>query len=359
MSVTQSAPRQVAGWLRYVLYASWFSFCFLTFTYLTFPLGLLRPAIVSAAEKQLGKGAQGRYGVDPRVEIGAMSLSGGLGVKFERVQVQLGSTDPDPGPVIDLDSLSLRVGLLSTLLGTPKVEYGAKLYRGELSGDVELGAGKGYEKKWLGGLRSLIAGKPGNLTSVSFEVEDVDLGQAPPVVAKVGVPVSGVLGGSVDLELGESPDKEGAGAIDLAVRGVNLGPGELKIPVPGLTGGLTLPLIDLGDLQAKVNFEKGKGKTEKLAMSGRDVNADVSLEIDLNRKLTMSRVSGSGGFQIADAFLDQNAKFKTILDFAAPLKAARGEDGKYAFHLRGTLSRPGFKLGAQRGASSRRKPRVR
>lgn len=354
MTVAQSAPRRFPGWLRVTLYGAWFFACLVVSFYATFPLDFLKQPILDGAERALGKGKQGRYGVDPKVEIVDMSLWGGTGVSLERVKVQLGSTDPDPGAEIDIDELNVRVGLFSLLFGSPTLEVDAKLYQGNASGSVSLAGGKAYEDKAFGDLRALLDGKAENVRSLDLDIEDVDLGKAPFVVKKAGVPVTGVLGGTVSLDMGDKPSEEAKGAVNLAVKGINLGPGELEIPVPGLTGGLTVPLIDLGDLEAKIKLDKGKGKTQKLGLNGRDVSADVDLDLDMSPKLSMSRVSGKGWFKIAPEFLEQNAKFKTILDFAQPLKAARDDDGRYQFHLRGTLSRPGFKLGEEKSRGSRR-----
>src|SRR5690606_31222584 len=104
---------------------------------------------------------------------------------------------------------------------------------------------------FLGHTFALIDGKAQDVAALHLELDGVDLSRAPPVVEKAGVPVTGVLSGSVDLELGEDAAKEASGDIDLKLATVTLGPGELKIPIPGLTGGLTLPLIDMGDLEVK------------------------------------------------------------------------------------------------------------
>src|SRR5690606_25479057 len=98
---------------------------------------------------------------------------------------------------------------------------------------------------FLGHTFALLDGKASGVAALHLSIDGIDLSKAPPVLEKAGVPVTGVLGGKVDIELGEDPGKEAAGDIDLTLAGVTLGPGELQIPVPGLTGGLTLPLIDM------------------------------------------------------------------------------------------------------------------
>lgn len=354
MTVSQSAPSRRPLWLRVVGYGGWFGFCFVAFFYATFPLDVLKKPLVDGIETALGRGKQGRYGVDPKVEIGDMGLWRGTGLSLERVDIQLASKDPDPGPKLYFDELNLRVGVLSLLFGAPTVELDATLYDGSASGAVAVTGGKAYADKAFGDLRALLDGKVDGVRSLELDLDDIDLSKAGPVIEKAGVPVTGVLSGTVSLDMGDKPSEEAKGKIDLKVAGITLGPGELAIPVPGLTGGLTLPLIDMGDLEAKVKVDKGKGKTEKLGLDGKDFKADLDLTLDVNPRLSMSRVEGKGWFQISEAFLKQNAKFQTILDFAQPLKAARDDEGRYQFHMKGTLSRPGFRLGEERSRGSKR-----
>jgi type II secretion system protein N len=353
------APR----WFKTVAYPSWFLFCFVGSLYLTFPMHLVKEPIVTGLEGALGKGKQGRHGVDPKVSIGKMSPYRLSGVSLERVQLQLGSTDPDPGPTVDIDELNVRVGLFSLLFNAPTISFDVELYEGTIAGEVELkglskGKGDKVEDAFLGHTFAVLGGQVGGASVVDVEVEGIDLGRAPPVVEKVGVPVTGKLGGVVQLELGETPTKDAKGEIDLAIKGVTLGPGELKIPLPGLTGGLTLPLIDSGDLVAKAEVKEGKGTFEKLGLTGSDFSADIEGDLRIARKVDSSRLNASGWFKISEQFLEKNGKFKTIIDLASPLKRARDDDGRYHFDLRGSVKKPRFNLSKTGGKSKRRSRRA-
>lgn len=348
MSTTQSIPPRLPTWLRSALYGTWFSACFAVFLYghLSSSLQSLRGPLAAAMEDALGKGKQGRYGTDPVVQIGRISLWRLSGVELERVSVQLASTDPDPGPTLEFDTLQVRVGLFSLLLNEPTLTFGATLYGGEASGDVALRGAKGFEEQLFGQVRALAAGKVDGFRTLDLELDDIDLSRALFVQQLARVPAAGRIEGSIALDLGDNPDKEAEGRIDLALRGAELGPGELAIPLPGLTGGLTVPQVQLGDFVWKLSVAEGKGQSETLALQGKDVQADLSLALDVAPKFMQSRASGSGWFRIAPAFLEENGKFKTLLDFASPLKSALDDEGRYQFHWKGTLQRPGFKLGA-------------
>jgi len=338
-------------WFKNIAYPSWFMLCFFGSLYLTFPMQHVKGPVVEGLEKALGKGKQGRYGVDPKVTIGTMSPYLFSGVQLERVQLQLASDDPDPGATVDLDDVSVRVGLFSLLFNDPTVKFSIDLYEGNISGEVALRGDKKAADDFLGHTFGVLGGKVGGLGALEADVEGIDLSRAPPVLEKAGVPVSGKLGGTIALDLGEAPEKEAKGEIDLAIKGLTLGPGELKIPIPGLTGGLTLPLIDMGDLVAKAKIEEGKGEFEQLGLTGKDISANIDGDLRIAKRMGSSRLNANGWFNISEPFLEQNSKFKTIIDIAAPLKRARDDEGKYHFDLKGNLNKPRFALSKTAGKS--------
>ena len=113
--VSDSTMAAMEGWrpdatkaLKCFGYTSWFSLMFMCGVYLTFPLDDLKPQIVALIEDALGKGKQGQYGVDPKVQLGDLALSG-FGVSAERVAIHLGNNEPEAGPTVDVDELSLDV----------------------------------------------------------------------------------------------------------------------------------------------------------------------------------------------------------------------------------------------------------
>ena len=170
---------------------------------------------------------------------------------------------------------------------------------------------------------------------------------------KARVPVTGVLEVTIDIDLGAQPDKEANGDVDLKIANVNLGPGVLAIPLPGLTGGLTIPSINMGNVVARLDMDKGKAKSERVGVAGKDFNANIDLDVTLNRLLKMSQVKGEGWFKIEESFLETNGKMKTILELASPLKKVKNDEGQYEFNMSGRINKPRFKLG--KSSSSRRK----
>lgn len=327
-----------ARFLKLWAYSTFFWLAFTTFFYLTFPVDRVKGIIVEKIEEALGKGKQGPYGVDPKVTIGMLSMWRLSGLDAKNVQIQLGSRDPDPGPTIDVDRLQARVGILSLLTDDKSISFSADLYDGEAEG-------------------AFVVDPKGNVLELELDVEGVDLAKAPLLVGKLGVPATGALNLKADLDLGKEAEKNAQGKATIDVQKISLGPGELKIPLPGLTGGLTLPLIDMGDLKGEIDVKDGKGKFEKLKLDGKSISGELSGEIALRGRIGTSRLDGAGWLKISEQFLDENSKFKTLLEFPGPLQKAKDEEGRYHFTLKGTLASPSGALARDAGKKASSPPR--
>ena len=245
-------------------YPGFFFAAFSVSLYLTFPMQAVKGKVVSVLEDALGKGKQGRYGTDPQVNFQSMDLWRLSGVSFERLSLQLGSRDPDPGPVFDFDELRLRVGLLSLLSENPEVSFDAELYDGDVEGDVTISA-------------------KGDLKKLNVEFDDVNVARMPVVVGAVGVPTTGKLKGNIELNLGKKPSKEAQGKVDMAIAGLSLGPGELEVPIPGMAGGLTVPSIDMGDLKLKTELKGGRAEKGLVSLNGKDFQAELKPAFFMNK----------------------------------------------------------------------------
>ncbi len=311
--------------IKFFGYSSFFWFAFSVSIYLTFPMQALKGKVVTALEEGLGKGKQGRYGTDPVVNFSSFNLWRFSGLSFERLSLQMGSTEPDPGPTVDFDELNVRVGLFSLLSEQPEIIFDAELYDGEVDGAVTVT-------------------KRGELKKLALTLEEVNIGKMPLFLSSAGVPTVGELNGTVDLSLGKKPSKDAKGNIDVVVKGLSLGPGELELPIPGMSGGLTIPSIGMGDLKLKTAVKAGKSDKGSLSLNGKDFQAELVPSLFFNDRLQRSRLSGDGWFSISKKFLKENSKFETLISFASPLKKAKDKEGRYHFNLKGTLGSPSAKL---------------
>jgi type II secretion system protein N len=304
-------------------YVSWFLSCFVLFAVLTFPLDGLRPLIVAEAEKALGKGQQGTHGVDPVVQIGALS-SRIVGVSAERVHVQLASREPEPGPAFDFDRLTVKLGLFSLLTGKPSVSVSADLYGGSVDATVQLTDKNAVQ-------------------AIDVDIDKVDVGKVPAAMAMVGVAVAGRIEGRATVDMGKLPDKDAAGKIDLAIKGIAIGPGKLSL-VPG---GFELEEpIRLGDLVAQVSIKEGNGTIDSLRLANSpDVEAEVKGTLGVRPKLEQTRLDIDGYFRPTADFLTRNKKIQSALEIgekltlpgAPSLGKSKDDEGRYHFSARGAV----------------------
>jgi type II secretion system protein N len=309
--------------LRVAGFAGWFLGCFLLFSIVTFPMDGLRPLLITQAEKALGKGQQGAYGVDPVVQVGSLS-SRFVGVQAKRVHLQLASKEPEPGPTFDLDKVTIKVSALSLLFGDPKVSVSAKLYGGDLDATVRVN-----DKQ--------------ELTSLDVDIDGIDIGGIPAVVGAVGAAVSGKLDLRAVVDMGKLPDKDASGHMKLALKGLSLGPGKLSL-VPG--GFEMEEAIQMGNLAGKMTIKEGVGTIESLKFEGTpDIEAEVAGTLAIRPKLELSRLDIDGFFRPTAPFLQKNTKIQSALEIgekltlpgAPSLTKAKDTEGRYYFGVKGSM----------------------
>ena len=94
-----------------------------------------------------------------------------------------------------------------------------------------------------------------------------------------------------------------------------------------MAGGLTVPGIDMGDLRIASEIKGGKAEDGLISLNGKDFQAEIKSGLFFNDRLKRTRLTGDGWFSISEKFLKDNSRFKTLLSFAAPLKAAKDKQG--------------------------------
>jgi type II secretion system protein N len=329
--------------LKFAAYFVFFDICFVVAAVVMFPLQGLRPLIVDEAEKALGKGKQGRNGVDPVVTIGDLAMSG-LGVKATRVQVQLANSEPEPGPTIDLDSVWLSASLRSLVSSTKTVQLEAELYEGDVEAEVSV------DDKL-------------NVVAAHIDVDEVRLGRVGAIIGALGAPVDGKVKADIDVELGATAEKDASGTVDITVADLSVGPGTLKV-VPG--GFELADAISLGTLVLKAPVEKGQGTLQGRFEGAADIEAELTGTLGLRGKLPTSRLDVDGWFRPTAGFLEKNPKIKSAIELgeklslpgAPSLSKAKDAEGRYHFEARGALQaiKPQLSRDAGRRTSRKRAP---
>ena len=327
--------------LKVAAYVAWFCAFFVVGVYLTFPLDEAKGAIINLVETQLGKGKQGPHGVDPVVQLGSLHLSG-FGVAAKRVSIQMPSRNPDPGPTIDLDELSVGVRPWSLLSAAKTVVVDADLYGGSLSAVVSADA-------------------KGAVHDADIEGEDIDLGKIPLLLERVGIPLTGKLEIDAELDLGENPEKDGEGSVRLTVKNATVGPGNIK--ALSALGGFEVPTVDLGNLVVDIPVKQGKGSIAGARLDGKDVQLELFGDLFLKGRLQQSRVDIDGYMQPTAAFLEREKKFQSLLELGekmggmggVSLPRAKDEEGRYYFSIKGTLEAPNPTLARDNGRRAKQR----
>jgi len=301
--------------LLIVGYVVFFIFCFLMFSYLTFPYERLRDIITTRFSS-----APNATGAKTTVKIEELSPYWFTGVQLGGVTV-VHTPDAITEPTeIAIDEVTLRAAPLSYLFDDIVVSFGAEAGEGSLEGTYETD----------------MEGKAKHITA---ELDALDLGKMG-LGAFLGMPLAGVATGTVDLDLPEDI-KAGAGEVDLEISGLTLGDGKNKMKLPGMAGGLTLDPIDAGVLKLKVSLKEGVAAIDTLEAKGKDLVLDGSGSVRLASPFERSRVEMTLGFKLEDAYRNKSEKTKLALELMTgnPLmKSATGSDGMTRLQLSGGVT---------------------
>lgn len=305
-------------------YPAFALFTFLLSVYWTFPYDRVRDYVVQEVEHPVGPGGE-RRDSGMRLQIDELSPSFLTGVVLEGVRfTKLPGPDaaPDEKPiVIEIEELSARISLLSLLTGTKDVSFSATVGGGDIDGEFALSEDE---------------------THIEAEIDAVELRQLGVLGALIGLPVSGVLAGSVDLTIGKESSAT-KGSIDLAVTSLVIGDGRAKLKLEGLGGdGLSVGRIEAGKLVVKATVENGVAKFTRLGTEGgRDLTVRGSGQIRLVQPARLSRLELLVNVKFADAFKTRDDRTRglfAMLDVVPRLRAARTPEGALQWQLTGAFA---------------------
>lgn len=289
-------------WRPRLLYGVFFVFAFLLALRQTLPATAIRDRLVLEAAQQ---GWQ--------LEAAEAGPAGLVGVGLKDVTLK-----DKAGLAIPIEELDASLAAWPLLRGKLRVALSARLYDGTVRGTFD------------------VTGSP---RMVDVAVDRVDLARAIPLRKAAGLDFDGIASGTGRLTLPADEAAPPSGRADLTVAGAGLTGG--KLPVQGMTGGLTLPKVSLGQLTAAVKLEGGKAVFEKLSTAGGDASLVADgLTVTLQPKLEFAPVFGKVSIKVEDAFAQkpEGKSLKSLIDLA--LSAGKAKDGSYALQLFGSLGHP-------------------
>jgi type II secretion system protein N len=316
---------RLIGYLKYagpVGYPLFYVVALLVFASLTFPYRRLKEHIV-------GQFNAGQREVNGTQELQIDDMSGYWlsGVKLTGVSLLSGPSEPGkPLARIDIDEAAVRYQLLPMLIGHSDLHFAADAFGGEASGSYDM-AGKDKE--------------------IDLDLDSIDAGKLDPLVAILGVPLGGKLGGKIHLIFPEGKAAKASGSVALEIGGLWIGDGKAKIK-----NMLALPKIDVGTLTLAAEAKDGVLKLTKLVAGGKDVDVQGDGRVTLRDLAMDSLLDVQIRFRIADAYRGKSDLTKSlfgnpgtadggILEMADPkVKQSKRPDGFYAWSFRGPLSRP-------------------
>lgn len=301
-------------WAGYVAY---FLFCFVTFSYLTFPYDRLE----EFAQQQLAANAGGKGGQQAvKLEIGSISPYWPPGLTLHDVAVEQPNEGGTSKVGLTLDALTARLRVLPLLVGKRSIGFSAEQGVGSLSGSVS-------------------ASETRNEIDVEFEAMDAEALGLPGLLQ---LPIKGQLDGSIALALSAIPT-ESDGDIALTIQNLQLGDGKAKVPVPGMRDGITVERINAGTLTMNLEVRQGVIEIKTLTTDGPDLKLTGSGNIKLAEDMGRSRLDLLLELNFSEAYKARNDRTKAIfqlISFQPELKSASTAAGGLRFRVTGSLSAP-------------------
>jgi type II secretion system protein N len=316
--------------LKYVKYAGpvgyplFYVVCLMLFASITFPYRRLKEHVVASFNaQQLANSSPEELEVE---EMGGYWLSG---IRMKGVALLAASAEPGKPPTrIQIDEATVRYSLLPLLVGSSDMNFDAYAFGGEASGSYDLS---------------------GKDRTVDVTLDSIDVGKVQPLVAMLGVPISGALGGSVHLTMPDGKASKGTGSVSLEIKDASVGDGKAKIK-----GALALPKVEVGTLTFAAEAKDGVLRISKLVAGGKDLEVQGDGRITMRELATDSLLDLQVRFRINDAYRTKNEVTQSL--FGAPgstapalfeladpkIKQAKRPDGFYGWSFRGPLSRPDF-----------------
>ncbi len=289
-------------WKPRVTYGGFTALAFLLALRWTFPAEAVKERLIYEA------GLRGW-----QIDVEHVSAGGFLGVDAEGVKLDNGS-----GLAIPIESLTASLRVLPLLAGRRSIAFDARIYDGRVRGHADV-SGDGQR---------LVA-----------DVAGVDLGAALPLRKATGMDLLGKITGTADLSLPAAGVQRATGRVDLKLADAGVAGGQL--PIPGMTGGLPLPKIGLGQVTAAVKVGDGRATFEKLEAKGGDAELQTDgLYFVVQPRMEFAPIAGKAKLKVHDAFWSKSGaqSFKTLAD--AALAQARGPDGAWSFTLNGSVGHP-------------------
>lgn len=288
--------------LKIILYPLFAVFCLALFLVILFPF--------DSVKNRLAREIERRMGGDYSISIGHLSPTSLSGVVLKDVEVRpRGETET---VLVKLSRARMQVAPLSLLAGGVEVDFDLRADKGRAEGSLS----------W----------KRSGMT-LALEMKEFDLSVAGFLARKAGVPITGRVSGTVEMEVFPQDPLRNTGKVLLEMP-------ELKL---GEVQGLRLPPIQLakaGGPLSKIDLLISKGNVEvrSIQFSGGDLDFNAAGKIYGARKMDNYRFNLQGSFKVLETLASQ-------IPLLMVVEKQKAADGTYPFTMTGRVSKPNIRIG--------------
>ncbi len=185
----------------------------------------------------------------------------------------------------------------------------------------------------------------GDFSSSSSEIhleadfKALKISDIPYLASTTGLPLKGTISGNMNFTIDPAQVIRGDGSVNLQVKELVLGPGNLT-PYEGFD--LTLPETILADSKTagviKLDMKDSQLTINDITFSGEDLLFSLKGKIQLNKKSDLSRVTVNGNFRVSK-------KLEEAFPVITILEKQKTEDGSYPLNVSGRLTKPKVQIG--------------
>lgn len=285
-----------------------FLFSLIVGAYLTFPYEHVREFVIQEAARG---GTQ--------LDMESLEPSWLTGVEVEGLRVSSVPEGDEAPTELVIPHAEARISLLSLVAGTTEVSFDADFEGG---GSVEGTYAQSEDS-----------------THLDAQIERLDLAQVGPLRSAIGLPITGLLQGDIDLTVGaEAVDTEGSA--NLTIQNLSVADGETPLAIEGLGPGLTLERMNLGSLAFRMETERGTGSIERLHTDGEHAEIWGTGSIRLARELPRSSMDMLFRIHFKEPYRTSTPRMEglfALLDVNPQVRPARVSEGIFQWRVTGSF----------------------
>ncbi|HEX4456616.1 MAG TPA: type II secretion system protein GspN [Polyangia bacterium] len=307
--------KQLLSWIGYPAFALFVALAmFLT----SVPKERVKDRLESALSADVSTGQPMAIGMDVTIGDFDLTMLTGVGFNAKDIVLRTRPINVTEKPTRYLiDDVRIRMGVLSTLFGTPSYSFTGHALSGEASGQLS-GNNDG--------------------TKMKIALDKLVLTGVPSIQQAVGLPLEGTLSGKIDLDVVKNLVGNTSGTIDIDLEDAAIGDGKAKLTVPNdpfLAAGITFPRIQIGKLAGQIIIEKGRARFEGVRVHSADIDMTLEGYLDLRDPIGMSQLNAYLKFRPSEALVKREPTIEIVNNSLGA--TGKRSDGYIGIQLSGSL----------------------